>query len=712
MAKINVLPAKVYNRIAAGEVVERPVSVVKELVENSIDAGATEISIQIERAGRDCILLTDNGSGIEKEDLRSAFLPHATSKISCVEDLNCIGTLGFRGEAVASIASVSRMKIISKTEAEDCAWELECNGGDIGIPVQTAAPNGTTVQVKNLFYNTPAREKFLKTDKSEETEISAMVARFILGHSDISFRYVVDGKVCLQSFGGDMDECIAAVYGASTLDKCFKIGTVKNGISIYGYIGNTNFFKSNRSYQTTFVNGRYVTNSTLVSALTNAYSGYTMKRQYPFYVLFINLPGEVVDVNVHPQKADVRFADNKVVYSAVYSVVSAVLDGSSAALDFIASEAYPRSTMPAEEAALPQEPVKTDAVTPTPIPDNGFRSFQSEGSSKTEELSKSGGSSVAAGSPVSADAEGEGTLSYQAALEAIRQLRLQNEAVSARKSAQEAVPFPDVPNAEEERLVSSFSKPIVFENCKKAEGEGASAERDERAESQREAQKASAERAEEDAFAANKRFLEEQENKKKQQPKIDFERAVYKGNLFNTYLLFELGDDAYIIDQHAAHERLLFDRLCQKMRSRSVDIQPLLLPYILNVNFIENDFLQEKLPLLKDLGFDIEIFGTNAFKISGIPVELTGMDLESFFCDILKDISGLKAIKLDELLRDKLASKACKHAVKGGMNLTEQEVKELFSMMDGNMGLKCPHGRPVAVRMQKSEIEKMFKRIV
>lgn len=337
MSKINILPAQVYNRIAAGEVVDRPYSVVKELVENSIDAGATEIEIYVENGGKQLIRVVDNGSGIARDDLQAAFLPHATSKISKADDLEHILTLGFRGEAVASIAAVSKMTITSKVSGENC-YRLSSDGGKLGEITEAAGENGTDVRVEMLFFNTPVRLGFLKSDKSEETDITNFVSRFILNRPNISFRYFVNGKQVLQSFGGGEEEALVGVYGASTLKECYKIDAEKHGIRIRGYIGNQNFSKPNKTYQSVFLNGRYIVNTTISAAISNAYMSYLMKRQYPFYVLYIDVPTEIVDVNVHPNKADVRFADNQIIYGCIYSVISSVLDGNSKALEYLVPE--------------------------------------------------------------------------------------------------------------------------------------------------------------------------------------------------------------------------------------------------------------------------------------------------------------------------------------------------------------------------------------
>ena len=332
MSVINLLSSKIYNRIAAGEVVERPSSVVKELVENSIDAEAKNITIEIVSGGIASIKITDDGTGIEKSQLKKALLAHATSKISSVKDLDNIMTLGFRGEALASIASVSKIKIVSKPEFQETGASIYAEGGNIEEIIDCGAVNGTEITVDNLFFNTPAREKFLKSVRAEESEISVTVARFIMGNPNIDFKYIADGKVIFQSFGDGFESAVAQIYGIETIKNCFYVDTVKNGLKISGYIGKQNFYKGNRSYQSIFVNGRYVVNQTISSAISNAYTPYLMKRQYPFYILNLTLPTEIVDVNVHPNKLEVRFSNNQIIYGSIYSVLSKILDGSQDAL--------------------------------------------------------------------------------------------------------------------------------------------------------------------------------------------------------------------------------------------------------------------------------------------------------------------------------------------------------------------------------------------
>lgn len=681
MSKINILSAQVYNRIAAGEVVDRPYSVVKELVENAIDAGATEIEIYVEGGGKQLIRVVDNGGGISRDDLHAAFLPHATSKIAKADDLERIMTLGFRGEAVASISAVSKMTITSKVSGENC-YRLTSDGGKLGEIVEAAGGDGTDVSVEMLFFNTPVRLGFLKSDKSEETDITNFVSRFILNRPDISFRYYVGGKRILQSFGGGEEEAVVGVYGASILKDCYKIDASKHGIRLRGYIGNQNFSKPNKTYQSVFLNGRYIINSTISAAVSNAYASYLMKRQYPFYVLYIDMPTEIVDVNVHPNKADVRFADNQTVYGCIYSVISAVLDGQPKALEYLVSD---KTAVASEIEAEAKKVMSPKAAPASAVP------FSAPKKEKPRNA------------PLNNSAKGVVSFSYEDArreLEKVRPSKTTSMELPFElepKAEENAVPVQSVP-AEKKSLRETYADLQVEKNILEVNSPEA-------------APAVKTQGNSKDFFAENKRFLEELETKAKQN-KIDVSSCAYAGKLFNTYLLYERGDEVYIIDQHAAHERLIFDRLKEQMRTRKVLQQPMLLPYVLNLNAFESAFIREKMENIREMGFDIDEFGNNAFKVSAVPLDLQSIDLALFFNEILGDISGYRSIKLEDLLKDKLATAACKAAVKGGMDLTREETDRLFRLMDGNMGLKCPHGRPVVVKMTKTELEKMFKRIV
>lgn len=658
MAKINILSEVICNRIAAGEVIDRPYSAVKELIENSLDAGATEIEISIERGGKDLIRVIDNGCGIEKDDMRAAFFAHATSKISTLEDIDNIHTLGFRGEALATIAAIAQVELISVTPGNE-AWKVECDGEYIGKVQPAALDTGTQITVRNLFFNTPVRRKFLKSDKKEETDITAFVTRYILCNPRVAFRYFVNGKLTLQSYGGGLEEAIAQVYGASYLPHCFKLNADRNDLKIYGFTGNQNFFKPNKSYQNIFLNGRCISNNVISTAINQAYAPYTMKRNYPVYTLFIDVPVSMVDVNVHPNKADVRFVDNQLIYGTVYKVISSVLDGTAKAADFVVdSTIVPEieSTFVdknSKNAVYAADYTQTKKIYDKNFDDINIPKFTSEGKIKKNDDVVKKASNI------------DDNIDYSV------YERMEREHVEPKTI--DALPLyaAYAPEPEKTMLVACGGvKPLPAR-------------------------------------------IREQERAKAEQERIVYESWKYKGNLFNTYLIYETCDDVYLIDQHAAHERLIFDDLMEKVRTRSaIPRQGMLVPYILDFNAEEAAFVSENLMVIRSIGFDIEQFGMRAYRINEVPLDLQNVDLNSFFNDLLSDLDELKTIKLEDVLREKIAMTACKHAIKGGMELTDAEKQHLIDMLKGNVGLKCPHGRPVCVKMTKKQIEKMFKRIV
>ena len=613
MGKINLLTSKVFNRISAGEVVERPFSVVKELVENAIDAKATKIEIRIENGGISLIEIIDNGTGIEKEDLSKAILPHATSKICTVNDLDAIKTLGFRGEALASIASVSKLSIISKTLEQDSAYKIYVEGGEISPIEECAGETGTIISVKNLFFNTPAREKFLRTPRSEESDITATVSKFILGNPNTAFTYYVDNKLTLQSYGDGVESAFISIYEAKTIKDCFLIDGEKNGVKINGYIGKHYFTKANRLHQTIFINGRVVVNSTISSAIANAYSSYLMKRQYPFCVLYLTVPNEIVDVNVHPNKLDVRFSNNQIIYSAVFSIISKTLDGTHEALNII----------------------------------------------------------------------------------------VDNNKINTNENNNNYVRHNVVFSNNEDKVCDDKIGVLKFSDVSIEKSEEQS-------------------KKVEDIFLQNKAYLESLEKKKNEiqvenvvQSVIKVEKELnYIGQALNTFLIFEDGEDLYFIDQHAAHERVLYDKFIEDFKTNNNTVQPLLIDYILNVSNEEFDFISGKSTFLTELGFTIEEFGRNSYKISTVPTLLSNINLKSFFDELLFDFNSLKKIEVEDLLLDKISQKACKAAIKSGDKMSNSEVEYLLKLIKGNLGLKCPHGRPIAIKISRMEIDKWFKRIV
>ena len=626
MSIINLLDKSVFNRIAAGEVIERPASIVKELVENSIDAKADEILVNVIGGGKDVIEVFDNGTGILKEDLPKAIMPHATSKISKSSDLENISTLGFRGEALASISSVSKVRITSKTENQEIGYTLTVEGDNLSEIEEAPCNKGTCISVKNVFFNTPARQKFLKSERSEENEVSNTMSRLILANPNVSFEYQVNNGTIFKSYGEGIDDAMIAVYGHEIIKNCFKISNYVHGIKIEGYISKHNFTKANRSYQTTVLNGRYIENQTIQSAIHNAYSGYLMKRRYPFFVIYLTVPTEIVDVNVTPNKSDVRFIDNSIIYGAVYSTISKVLDGTDTALDILSS--------PLDAVVKSPESVKNkieidilnevNLVTTTSTP-NEMKNYPKDNFS-TNPLDFS--------------------------------LMREDADIFNEKPQIETPPTPAV-----------------------------------------------------DIFAENKKYIEELERNKLIQEEFNENKELkleYVGQILRTYLIFEGNGDMYMIDQHAAHERLLFNKLLNVKFNRAT--QPLLVPYILAINSYEYESVLPKKEYLESLGLDLTI-NPGQIIIYALPTELVDIDLSEFFGEIFSDYS-LKRETVPEVIQEKLAQKACKSAVKAGMELSKGEVDSLIKLLNGNVNLKCPHGRPIAVKITRAEIDKWFKRIV
>lgn len=658
MATINILPGKIYNRISAGEVVERPCSVVKELVENSLDSGAKNVTVEIRGGGKTSIAVFDDGCGIEKSELKKAVLPHATSKIKTISDLDAIATLGFRGEALASISSVSKLTIKSKPENAEIGAQIYCEGGTNGEVSEVGLACGTEIVCENLFFNAPVRAKFLKTDKGEESEITSLMSKFILGNTDIAFKYVADGKTLLQSFGDGTESAFVKVYGTSALNDCFFIDTEKNGIKICGYLGKIHFTKSNRSYQTVFLNGRYVVNQTIASAISNAYASYLMKRQYPFYVLNVTVPNDFVDVNVHPNKIDVRFMNNQVVYGALYSVVSKVLDGTSEILEIVSNS---KNAEIVQAISDPQNfssylENKNENITDKKIDLNGFGNF-----ARSETADNS--------------------------------LKKENDRAYC---ADRISPFGGL-------KVCDSAKSIEFDDELFKVGQS---------------DKNDAPVC--DIFQENKVYIEELERKKREVEQSEilsrqmglkkYMKAVCQ--VLNTFIVLDDGTDLFFADQHALHERLLFDKLSEEYKNNSVVTQPLLVPFILNVNPIEYSFICDKIEVFCKLGIEIEEFGGNSFRISSVPLVLSDMNISKFFAVILEDIDSLKSVDLNDVLFDKIAQKACKTAIKSGDALTDKDLSYIEKVLNDNPYLKCPHGRPVMVKISRTEIDKWFKRIV
>lgn len=673
--RINCLEPKIYNKIAAGEVVERPASIVKELVENSVDAGANLITVSISSGGISEIKVEDNGSGIHFDDLERAFLPHATSKIQDEKDLFGIKTLGFRGEALASIASVSEVVLESKQKESDHGGRIEISGGKIVTePTITGCSNGTKIIVSNLFFNVPARQKFLKKPKTEEGEITALMAKFILANPCVSFKYIIDGKIKYISSGKGMEEALFVVYGKDAVENTLYLEQDYGYIKIYGYIGKPSFSKPNRTYQTIIINNRVITNQIIIAAVQNAYGEMLMKKQFPFFVLYLDLDYTMLDVNVHPNKHEVRFENGKDIYEKVISVVNRKLN----AIDFTSSVrnygAQETLVQKDTTATLPQKEFKLLDSEETVVIETPKKDSSSSNSSYSSSVSSSYSRSTAPNKVDNHSLLSDTTKTNDVKIE----YEKSNENLSR-----------STPTETEERRNIFSSMTIMNSNDDELSA----------------------------GVSLGSKLLNELQQKidSSHQEELEINNFNMKiiGVLFKTYIICEYDDNMLLIDQHAGHERLLYDKFIKEVENQKVDVQPLFLPYVLSLNSIEDDYFQTIIGTLSLIGFEIEEFGPYTYRVSSVPYILSNISLENFFNSLLSDTKNLKAITITEILKEKLASMACKAAVKAGDSLSEGEVRKLLDAFKANgTKLLCPHGRPVVVKIEKKELEKWFKRIV
>ncbi len=631
--KINILDKSIFTKIAAGEVVERPASVVKELVENSIDAQATQITIEISEGGIAKIKVTDNGIGMEAEDLPRAFMPHATSKISTVDDLGKIGTLGFRGEALSSIASVAKITAISKTESSELGNKIEIHGGEVLQVSQVGSSNGTSILVEELFYCIPARAKFLKKPKLEESEITNVVSRLIMAHPNVNFKYVVEGKIVFLSPGTGLKDAIYAVYGKSASENLLEVNFAKDIFTITGYIGKPTFTKPNRTYQTLIINGRYVVNQTISTAVYKAYEGFLMKGNFPFFVLNLQLPLERVDVNVHPNKLDVKFEDSSRIFGLFLHAISNCLFENS----------HMKQLEREEDEFIfikKQEPMAVS------LPQNEGKSFE----------------------PTVLENKN------------LNEIELTNNSYFSPEYEQK------------KNSLNFFLNDDSLENLQVKQDGGFS------------------DKLIKQALETNNLI---QPNEVKTQNLFAHEEHKIIGILFHTYIIVEAGDFAYFIDQHAAHERILYDKFKALLQNKELTVQQLLVPYILDVNYMESEWLQNNLENFKELGFEIENFGINSFKVNTVPVLFKDISIHSFFTLVLKDIQNALKVQPFNIMEAYLARSACRTAIKANDIISSDEIEILLTNLNKtNQVLLCPHGRPVVVKVPKTDLEKWFKRIV
>ena len=626
MAKIQVLDTQTANRIAAGEVVERPASVAKELLENALDAGATAVTLEIREGGIAYLRVTDNGSGIAPEDCRVAFERHATSKIRSGDDLSRIGTLGFRGEALPSIASVARVELTTRVKDAVAGVKLVMEGGQLQDVREAGCPQGTTFVVKDLFFNTPVRRKFLKRAATEAGYVADVATELALSRPDIAVRFVNNGKPVFQTVGnGDLRSVIYVLHGREVSSGVLPFEGGVGATRVSGYVGVGSLARGNRNYEYFFVNGRCIRNAQLSAAVENACRERVMIGKYPYCVLNLTVPLDAVDVNVHPNKLEVRFKDDFPIRENVQAIVET---------------AFAQSAEPLREVAPAQEEPK---VIPQPIQP------EKTAAPKPEQLSMT---QPAAAPAFMAPRPQPATAS--------KALHIHESPVSAMHMTS-AMPWSDptppakhVQPPQEVRRAEPPAQPLRVEPIGTT--------------------------------------------------------AIIIGQLFSTYLLVQRDDKLLIIDQHAAHERILYERFRQEVDERKRS-QPMLVPYLFTASMREETLLNENLDKLNSMGFEIEPFGERTFRVTAVPMLLGAPQAKDFFVELLDRIESLASLETRDIKRDALVQMACKKAIKAGDALSQQEVNTLLALIAGEEMPTCPHGRPIIIPITKHELERKFKRI-
>ncbi len=656
MAHINILPKEVYSLIAAGEVVERPMSVVKEMLENSIDAGARHIIVEIKNGGTTYIRITDDGCGIAREDVEKVFISHATSKISTGEDLNAIGTLGFRGEAMASIAAVAKVELLTKTENESSGTRYEINGGEKISLSDAGCPNGTTVVVRDIFFNVPARMKFLKKDVTEGNAVQGVVDRIALSHPEISFRFIRDGKqVLITSGNSDLKGTVYSVFGAELSDTLIETDYSYNSMRLTGYVSRPHQSRKSRSMQFFFINGRLVKSATAMAALEQAYKNLIMVGRYPACVLNIEIDPKLVDVNVHPSKTEVRFVNEKPVFDLVYyGVKTAVETKNSVKEGSFYSDANGRNyrnletqTSKIDFGVKPEQPSQLKFSNATA--NNPWRVAAPSG--YTEHKRKG-----SYGDPKDYKIKSGRIFS-------------ENETVEENEySTTVTIDFSDKKDTVEKPENTVSAQPSAQETS-----------------------------------APVAAVVDE---------KDDVPAFKVVGEAFNTYIIVEIKNDLYYIDKHAAHERMNFERLKKEAAQTGIASQALLVPAAVSMTPEEYEAVISNIHLLSKCGFAAEDFGSNTVIVREIPALLEGCDVKDLILEIAQKLlehkTDIEPEKMDWIFH----SSSCRAAVKGGDKTTPQErelfVEKLLSMPEIRY---CPHGRPVMVKISRYELEKQFGRV-
>lgn len=671
--KINVLPQSIANMIAAGEVVERPASVVKELAENSVDAGARSITVEIKKGGMSYIRITDDGCGIAPDEVLTAFKRHATSKIKTEEDLNAIYTLGFRGEALASIAAVARVDIFTKQAEARFGYSASLEGGEVVESGEAGCPDGTTITVRDLFFNTPARMKFLKSDATETSYVTDAVHKLILANPHVSVRLIVNGKTTVTSSGdSNPQSAVRAVFGRDYLGHLREISYEDDGIKVTGFVGTNAIARKDRRQQVFFINGRYVRSKIISAALAEAYQNTMMVGKFPFAVIFINVSGSFVDVNVHPTKIEVRFSDDKKVYNAIFWAVK----------DALSSKKYvPEIALNAKKEAQDALRVRKEIVSKkneaVQVDINLLKDTYIKNMDKPKEPEASKTGHISSAQLLKDHIEENMFFSK----EDISSFREPSDSWNGYSPARSVT---DVPKekAEEVREAEPVCDkvPDVTDICDKM------------------------------PEALYDTEIAPTQTKEILKCGVDF---ALVGQVFGTYIICQKGNEMIIIDQHAAHERLYFEELLAEYRSKGLKSQVLLIPVTVDFDPLSFDVVTKNFELFSNLGFECEEFGDKSIIVRAVPSAMADSEIKDVICEItellVKGTSDIKKTFMDDVLH----TMACKRAIKGNTTLTREEMETLASKVLSFEWINtCPHGRPIITSMTKYELEKNFKRIV
>lgn len=681
MPHIHVLDQITIDKIAAGEVIERPASIVKELVENAIDAGSTSVKIEIKDGGISFIRITDNGCGIPQDEVQRAFLRHSTSKIETVEDLSHIASLGFRGEALSSIAAVTRTELITKTADAEFGTRYVIEGGKEVSLEDTGAPNGTTFLVHQLFYNVPARRKFLKTPMTEAGHVQDLLMHLALSHPEVAFQFLNNGQEKLRTSGnGKLKDVIYNVYGRDVAANLIEIDYEKNGIHITGFLGKPIITRGNRNFENFFVNGRYVKSAMISKSVEDAYRDFVMQHKFPFAVLHFHLSGENVDINVHPTKMELRFSRQQEVYNTVFEAVHRTL---------LEPELIQKAEVP--------DPVEQSPFLLRPRKEN-------EKVTAAELIKESR-------ETVKDDVQDEDYF--------IRKMKERVLSYHNRSSSAEVADRKEIFRADEQKdkiaehvkyAVEAADKTVAPETAATVQKPEPAAETQTVATSADTTPDCEATDAKPDPETGTQMDLFEENFLKR-----DI-RAEYKliGQVFDTYWLVEFKDNLYIIDQHAAHERVLYERTLREMKNREFTSQYLSPPIILSLSMQEAQLLNENMDRFSRIGFEIEPFGGEEYAVRAVPDNLFSIAKKELLMEMIDDLTeGLSTSMTPELIDEKVASLSCKAAVKGNNRLSAQEVDKLIGeLLTLDNPYHCPHGRPTIIAMTKRDLEKKFKRIV